>query len=287
MSELLAIVRAQVEHWRAAPQEHAFRYPMVTLRLDVDPLSDLRRRPFLFAFDRWAICSVWGRDYLTGQGSLREKVEGILRAHGVNNPPARIELITMPRILGYVFNPVSFFICYDSGGLVTACITQVNNTFGETHIYPLVTEPKRAPVSWRFPKEFFVSPFFDREGEYVVALNELDRRLDIEVDLWKGGERVFGSSLRGDSLAFSRTNILKTLVIFPWNVLLTMPRIHLQALVLFFRRKAVPYAKPKPSSVYTVRSKQNLIHRVRLGFLSFLRLISGRGGLGDGNGSKS
>jgi cyclopropane-fatty-acyl-phospholipid synthase len=191
----------------------------------------------------------------------------------------------MPRILGYVFNPVSFFICYDASGSVIACITQVNNTFGETHIYPLVTEPKRAPVSWRFPKQFFVSPFFDSEGEYVVSLNELGSRLAIEVDLWKGGERVFGSSLRGASQPFSSANILKNLIIFPWNVLLTMPRIHLQALVLFFRRKAVPYVKPKPSSVYTVRSKQNLIHRIRLGLLSLLRLIGRRGGVGNGNGA--
>jgi cyclopropane-fatty-acyl-phospholipid synthase len=260
---------------------------MFTLRLDVDQLPKLNCRPFLFAYDRWAICSVKSGDYLTGGGDLRQKVEQALIARGIANSPARILLVTMPRICGYVFNPVSFFVCFNEQGLITACITQVNNTFGETHIYPLVTEPKGLPIAWSFAKEFFVSPFFDTKGEYFVALNQIDSGLDIEVDLWKEGEKAFGSSLRGDPVPFSRANLLKTLIIFSWNVLLTMPRIHLQALVLFFGRGAVPHQKPKPSSSDTVRYRQNVIHRIRLGFLSILSLVSGRSGAKNGSGIES
>jgi len=208
-------------------------------------------------------------------GGVREKTERILRQQGVTTVPARMTLVTMPRLFGYVFNPVSFVICFDRDNKVSACITQVNNTFGETHLYPLVCEPSEMPVTWRFPKKFFVSPFFDTEGEYTVIVGSEGARLSLQVDLYKQGQQVFSALLEGAAKPLTRLNLVVTLITFPLTQLLTMPRIHLQALFLFFKAKATPWTKPQPSDPYTIRSRQNIIHRARLWLLSVLRASRG------------
>jgi cyclopropane-fatty-acyl-phospholipid synthase len=265
------LVRAVVRHWRSGPRSHAFSYPMLTLQLDVDELESSCFTSVLLRYNRRAVCSIRGEDYLLGTESLRKKVSLILERHGQSEAPARITLVTMPRYFGYVFNPVSFFICYDRGDKIVACITQVNNTFGETHVYPLVCQPSNVPVSWSFPKSFFVSPFFDTQGSYTLEVVSEGEYLHIKVGLEREGTVVFAAALEGDAEPLSNRNLFRVLVRYPVTLLLTMPRIHLQALVLFFRAKATPFQKPAPSGPYTIRSNPNIIHRVRLAFLTLLR----------------
>lgn len=265
------IIRGEVAHWRGVPQEHSFAYPIFSFALDVDELTQLSISPRLFGVDRRAVLSVFSRDYLAGEGTLRAKVEMLLRGRGVSVSPARITLITMPRYFGYVFNPVSFFACFDGEDRVIGLITEVHNTFGEAHIYPLVCEPSPMPVVWRFPKEFFVSPFFDTEGGYVVTLEKAGADLCIGVDLEKDQKRVFSATLAGTGEPLTRVSLLKLLWRYPVTTLLTMPRIHHQALNLFFKVGVCPFEKPRPTHPYTIRSQQNMIHRARLWLLAVFR----------------
>ena len=269
------IVWGAVDHWRKGPREHSFSYPVFTFAFDVDELSSLAIGPRLVAYEKRAIFSVRSADYLRGEGSLREKVEGVLASHGRGEPPARITLITSPRYFGYVFNPVSFFACFDANNLVVGLITQVNNTFGETHVYPLVCSPQSMPVAWNFSKDFFVSPFFDMEGSYEVVLESEGDHLSIRVDLHREGEKVFAARLIGDGPTLSRGQVVATLKKFPITSMLTMPRIHGQAMKLFFTARAHVYTRPQPTNSYTIRSRQNIIHKARLGLLSLLRKARG------------
>ncbi len=271
----------RVDHWRAGPKEHSFSYPIFTFELDLDELETLSISPRLFGYEKRALFSIRSADYLEGTGGLREKVERILKAHGQPIRPDRITLITMPRYFGYVFNPVSFFACFDQLGRVLGLITQVSNTFGESHIYPLVSElarePTLMPVSWRFPKEFFVSPFFDRRGEYSVTLRREGEKLSVQVDLDREGTAVFSALLEGDAQPLSARTVLTTIRKYPITSFMTMPRIHGEALKLYFKVGATPYPKPNPANRYTIRSRQNIIHRVRLQVLAFMRACQGPG----------
>jgi cyclopropane-fatty-acyl-phospholipid synthase len=266
-----SIIWGVVRHWRAEPKRHAFSYPMITLQLDVDTFESTSISPLMFGVDRRAVCSIHTGDYLEGGGSLRERVEAVMHGVGAEVSPARITLVTMPRLLGYVFNPVSFFIAFDAQDRVLGCVTQVNNTFGEAHIYPLVCVPSVMPVFWRFPKKFFVSPFFDTQGEYEVTVKSEGQILSIQVDLYREESLVFSASLEGMARNLSRRNLVNTLLRYPLSLLLTMPRIHVQALILFFKAKATPFDKPPPSDPYTIRSQQNRIHRMRLWLLAVLK----------------
>lgn len=265
------VVWGSVGHWRKAPREHSFTYPVFTFQFDLDELASLSIAPRLLALERRAVFSVRGSDYLSGEGSLREKVERTLRDHGCATQPARITLITSPRYFGYVFNPVSFFACFDDNDKVIGLITQVNNTFGETHVYPLVCEPSEMPVQWRFSKGFFVSPFFDMEGTYEVILEGEGDSLGVRVDLHREGELAFSATLRGEGSPITRRQLFATLRKFPITSHLTMPRIHGQAMQLYFKARAQVYKRPIPSSPYTIRSRQNIVHRLRLGLLSLLK----------------
>jgi cyclopropane-fatty-acyl-phospholipid synthase len=266
-----SVVRGVVHHWRAAPREHAFSYPMLMLQLDVDELEASSFSSLLLGYNRWGVCSIWADDYLTAGETLRAKVESVLKGHGCYESPSRITLIAMPRYFGYVFNPVSFFLCFDAKDRVLACITQVNNTFGETHVYPLVCEPSAMPVSWSFSKDFFVSPFFERQGVYTLHVVSEGRKVSIKVDLAREGAKVFAATLEGKAENLTKYSLFRALVRYPATLLLTMPRIHMQAMLLYFRAKATPFAKPAPSGPYTIRSNQNIIHRMRLALLSILR----------------
>ena len=267
------IVWGTVAHWRGAPKEHSFSYPVFTFAFDVDELSTLRVGPRLLAYEKCAVFSVRNADYLSGEGTIREKVERVLKAHGRNESPARITLFTSPRYFGYVFNPVSFFACFDSNEKVVGLITQVNNTFGDTHVYPLVCEPSEMPVQWSFSKDFFVSPFFNMEGQYEVALEAEGERAKVRVDLHKDGQKAFAATLSGDGMVITRGVLWATLRKFPITSLLTMPRIHGQAMQLYFKARANVYTRPDPASSYTIRSRQNIIHKARLALLSVLRRV--------------
>jgi DUF1365 family protein len=261
----------KVGHFRAAPARHGFSYPIFTFELDVDELERLRVGRWLFRSDRWALLMLRSSDYLSGEGTLRQKVEAVLQSQGISTSPSRITLMTMPRFCGYIFNPVSFFACFDAQNRVLGLVTQVSNTFGETHVYPLVCAPQAMPVTWRFSKEFFVSPFFNREGTYRVVLESEGDQLSVVVDLEKDGQTVFSSYLRGEAQTLTTMRVLGTVLRFPFTSFLTMIRIHFQALVLYFKRRLTPVERPEPNSPNTIRSQQDSIHKVRLWLLSLLR----------------
>lgn len=269
-----SIAFGEVLHWRAEPKEHSFRYPIFTFQLDIDQIRAPARVPrWLFRVNQRAVFSVRDEDYLRGPGTLRERVEKVLAEVGVPATPARITLITMPRYVGYVFNPVSFFACFDTQDRAVAFITQVNNTFGETHVYPLVCEPTPLPVTWRFPKEFFVSPFFDSEGDYEVTLKEEGKNLNIVVNLEKDSRLAFSAMLRGVAEPLTRRRLWQVLRRYPLTTFLTMPRIHVQAMTLYFGVRTCPFKKPTPNHPYTIRSQQNIIHQARLVLLSLMKAV--------------
>ena len=266
-----AISYGQVAHWRGVPREHSFAYPIFSFLLDLDELDSMSFRSRLFGVNQWSVFSIYNADYLSGYGTLREKVERLLCQHGGISAPARITLITMPRFFGYIFNPVSFFACFDCEDKVIALITEVHNTFGEAHIYPLVCEPSSLPFAWKFPKEFFVSPFFDLRGEYWLSLESVADNLSIRVDLHRDAQCVFSATLQGSSRPLTLGTLTRTIISYPFTSFLTMPRIHGQALQLFFRVGACPFEKPNVRHPCTIRSRPNVIHRARLAFLSLLR----------------
>ncbi len=161
-----------VVHQRMAPKRHRLRYRLFQLLLDLDELPALGRRLRLFAHNRPALFSLHDRDHLSGdRRPLRPQVEAMLRAAGLDAGGGPIRLLCMPRVLGYVFNPLSLFYCHRPSGELAAVVLEVNNTFGERHSYVVEAGPRAAGlVAVACAKTFFVSPFMGMDMAYDFRL---------------------------------------------------------------------------------------------------------------------
>jgi DUF1365 family protein len=158
-----------VVHIRHSPCGHRLRYRLIQILFDLDELPGIDRRLRLLAFNRLGLFSFNERDHLAGDGEpLRGQVEALLAGAGLEGGGA-IRVLCQPRVLGYVFNPLSLFYCHRPSGELAAVILEVHNTFGERHCY--VLEASAGPVvrcCWR--KTFFVSPFLGQDMVYEATI---------------------------------------------------------------------------------------------------------------------
>jgi cyclopropane-fatty-acyl-phospholipid synthase len=255
-----AIFTATLQHERTEPVTHRFRYPLVLYALDLDQLPALDRAVPWFGHNRARPVSIRDRDYLErGAGPLREKLARVLRRAGVTEEFPQVTLLTAAGLLHPAFNPVSFYFCYGAGEALRTIVAEVNNTFGERHVYVLrdlredggLLEPALAT-----PKAFHVSPFFDRTGGYRFRFADPRRRLDIRIDLVRDGRAVFRSRLTGTARPLDAANLARTLARHPVTVALTIPRILVQAARLYLGHRLPVHDKPVPDDPWTIRTRR-------------------------------
>ena len=173
MGEMSALYDGAVVHQRLTPRRHRLRYRLFQLLLDLDELPQLDRRLKLFGHNRFGLFSLHDRDHLAGDSRpLRAQIEAMLATAGIDLAGGAIRLFCMPRVLGYVFNPLSIFYCHRPSGELAAVVLEVNNTFGERHIYLIEAEPDAGDQVVRrgCAKTFFVSPFMGMEMSYDFRL---------------------------------------------------------------------------------------------------------------------
>lgn len=246
------IIVGQVMHERLRPVRNRFVYPVFCLRLDLAQLGSLRN--CWFAVDRWAPLSLRTRDYGPRDGSsLLDWMRGVLWDAGIN-ATGPVHLQTFPRVLGYAFNPVSFWYCHGADGSLRAVLAEVNNTFGEHHRY-LLAAPGNAPITPQTVLEcrklLHVSPFCAVEGGYQFRFRDVGDMGDmagtrfVGIDYRDAQGLLIRTAIGGRSLAFSPAHLRRTLLRQPLLTLGVVARIHWQALRLWWR--GVPlHHKPAP-----------------------------------------
>jgi len=243
-----AVCFGAVLHERRTVARHRFVYPLAFLRL---PLSDLQAlRVPLLGIDRAAVFSVHAEDHGPRDGRpLLPWIRDLLARHGLATAcDGEIVLQTLPRLFGYVFNPVSFWFCHDRAGHLRAVLAEVNNTFGEHHSY-LIHHPDLRPIvpddELRARKVFHVSPFFPVEGEYRFRFVERRAVHAVQLEYWNHGHCDLVTRLSGRAVPLDRPAMIRWLLRFPFMTLGVIARIHWQALRLW--SKKVPFfRKPEP-----------------------------------------
>ena len=233
------LYEGEVMHCRKRPVHHRFVYRVFSLLLDIDGITALDARLRLFSRNRFNLFSFHDRDHGERDGSpLRPWIERHLRRDGIDLDGGRIFLHAMPRLLGYVFNPLSVYWCYDAAGTLRALVYEVKNTFGEQHVYCLpVTEPnaQNAPVRQRAAKEFYVSPFIPMEAKYRFAVWPPEETLSIVIrQSVREGELLIATHT-GRRRALSDAALLRAFVVFPLVTLKVIAAIHWQALRLWLK----------------------------------------------------
>ena len=244
-----------VMHERHTVARNRFVYPAAFLRLPLSAVDGLQvpllgvERSNVFSFRR---CDHGARD-----GSpLLPWLHRILERHGVRQVcDGEVVLQTMPRVLGYVFNPVSFWFCHDASGALRVVLAEVNNTFGEHHNY-LIHHPDLRPIGardeLRATKLFHVSPFFPVQGEYRFRFECRKGVHAVQVDLWDDGVLQLSTRLAGRAEALDGHAMRRWLLRQPFMTLGVIARIHWQALRLALRRVRF-HPKPQPPLEETSR----------------------------------
>ncbi len=251
-----AIFTGAVGHQRLEPVAHRFSYPLYFLGLDLDELDSLDRTVGGFGYNRVRPVALHDRDYLEPTPlSLAAKARARLAGAAPDATLARIMLITTPRYWHYAFNPVSFYLGFDADDRLRAALAEVNNTFGDRHLYVLpALEPGAAAGEFcaRRPKAFHVSPFNDLQGEYAFSFQCSPDAVRVGVDLRREGRTVFRSWLEGNGRPLTSGALWRTIGRHPVTAMLTMPRIVTQAARLHWRRKLPVFARPEPASPDTI-----------------------------------
>jgi DUF1365 family protein len=218
----------QVMHHRLQPWGHGFRYRLALFRLDLDELPRLSRTLRLLGVERARPLTYRAADHLS-----TDDVRARVRTAGVTAPVARMELVTSLRTFGYVFNPVSFFFCYGTDEALLAVVCEVNNTFGQRHVYVLPADEGQSV--WHEKKVFHVSPFFTLDGTYRFEFHVGREHLEARIDLYRGGEAQFVSRLSLDRRPLTDASLLRMLVGYPLLTLRVIAAIHWQALRLWWK----------------------------------------------------
>ena len=243
-----AVCFGAVMHERHVQAHNRFIYPTAFLRLPLTRLATLRAP--LLGIERASVFSFRNRDHGARDGSpLLPWIQTLLRAQGLAELcDGEIVLQTMPRIFGFVFNPVSFWFCHDRAGALRVVLAEVSNTFGERHNY-LVHHPDQRPIvsgdELRATKCFHVSPFFPVRGEYRFRFEQRGAVHAVSIDLWDGGELQLSTRLSGRAQALDGGAMRKWLARQPFMTLGVVARIHWQALRLALRRVSF-FRKPPP-----------------------------------------
>ena len=197
-----------IEHHRHKPRDHQFSYPLYVYGFDLEELPELDRRLPFFGHNRFRPASVHDKDYLdSGPGTIREKLDRFLAKEGFGDAVARAFLITSPRYFNYVFNPVSFYYLFAADGALVGNVAEVNNTFGEKHLY-ILRSPDRGngdhTATYRTEKAFHVSPFNRIEGTYEFSFADISKELDVGINIRQAGRGRLRGPPPGNARAADR-----------------------------------------------------------------------------------
>ncbi len=236
------IYTCSVRHCRLAPKRHQFRHRIFMLGIDLDELPVLRARHRVLGINRPGLFSLREADYLPGairpEANLKDRVLERLAGVALPDRVARVDLVTMPRVAGYLFNPVSFYFCYGNAGQPLVALAEVTNTFREVKVYP-VKPDAGGRFHLRTPKHFYVSPFSDVDVAFDFTLRPAGDFLSIQIDDYTGETRTLTSTLRGRARPLTDARLLWYAVKYPFLTASVMTLIHWHAFRLYL--KGVPW----------------------------------------------
>ena len=233
-----------LRHRRFQPRKHEFRYGLFMAWLDIDRIPELMARSPWTSYNRFNWASFEQRDHFGDPNlTLRHRVGQDALAHGVKLPSGPIYLLTHLRYLGYCFNPISFYFCYDGSGHLDAVLAEVNSTFWESRNYWLSQQnrqPSANALRYRCPKTMHVSPFMGMDLDYEFVLTEPGRNLVAHMNtMERDSQPFFDATLTLEHQPWTPRNLGRVLLRHPWMTVKVIGAIHWQALLLFLKRVPV------------------------------------------------
>ena len=228
-----ALYTGWVMHRRLRPRQHKFRYRVFSLLLDLNDLPELDRRLKFFAWNRFGLFSFQDRDHGDGR-PLGLWLDSLLEDAGIIADGAR-QVLCYPRILGYVFNPLSVWFCHDHGGALKAIVYEVHNTYDERHFYVLPAEDGANIVSHDCGKDFYVSPFLSRDCRYFFRIRPPGEKVAVVIHEKERGAPMLDASFTGRRRTLTDGALLTMALAYPLMTLKVIAAIHFEAVRLMLK----------------------------------------------------
>ena len=232
-------------HHRLAPKKHAFSYNVYMFYIDLDEIDLLTGRLRFFSRNKFSLFSFKDAEHLQmpkenpdKTKNTRQHVEDYLKENGVDGKKLKIRLLTNLNVLGYNFNPVSFYYCFDENEKPVCCVAEISNTYREMKLFFFGKDELFGETFKKITtKYFYVSPFIDHDDSFDFSLTIPEDQLDITInDIDKNGNKFFISTLKGERKPLSDKNMLKYFLSIPLIPLQIMWMIHWQALKLWIKK---------------------------------------------------
>ena len=238
------IYSGNVIHKRFKPKEHFFKYRVFSLFVDLSEIKLISKKILFFSYNRFNLISFFDKDHGDRNGSnLSEWVIKNIKQQGIETKNIKIKLLCYPRILGYVFNPLSIFFIYDKNSCLIAILYEVKNTFGEQHTYIFKIQNKSKLVENNCQKKFFVSPFMDLDSTYYFKILYPEDTLSVVIDQRDKEGKLLFASQDGKRIDLSSKNLLFLYLKHPLMTFKIISAIHFEALRLW--TKGIKLVKKK------------------------------------------
>lgn len=243
------LYKARVMHNRLQPKQHRFHYNVFMFYVDLDELELLEKKLWMFSCNRFNFFSFRDKEHLQlppekpdSSKSTRMHIVDYITRNGVDYKGGKIMLLTNMNVLGYNFNPVSFYFCFDEKEEPLCAVAEVCNTFGEMKTYFLGRENFSEGVfHLDTVKYFYVSPFIDHDAHFDFRLAVPGEKLNVRIDDHKDGQRFFISTLTGEKRKLGNRSLFWYALRFPFIPLKVISLIHWNAFRLWLKK--IPYHK--------------------------------------------
>jgi uncharacterized protein len=249
----VVLYRADVMHARLKPFGHRFNYKVFNILVDIADLNSASQQSVFFSVNRLNLLSFHERDHASkDSASLKSYIDNLLANAGLASPPSRVLLLCYPRLLGFVFNPISVYFCYDQNEAFVACIYEVRNTFGQRHTYVAKVEEGElsdAGLRQTRMKLFHVSPFVGMEAAYEFRVLPPGEKVRLRILETEGGVPVLSATIIGKQKPLTSRNIFIECVRAPLMTLKVVAGIHYEALKLWLKGARYQSIPPVPQPV--------------------------------------
>ena len=238
-----SIYNGTVIHKRFKPKVHFFKYKVFSLLIDLSDLNVLDKNINFFSYNNFNLISFFDKDHGERDGSsLVEWVKKNLEENNINSESIRIKLLCYPRILGYVFNPLSVFFVYDKQENLISILYEVKNTFGEQHTYIFKAENDNL-LQHNCSKKFHVSPFIEMNCNYFFRILKPAEKISVIIDQYQLNEKILFASQDGRRVDFNSKELLKSYIKHPLMTFKIISAIHFEAFKLW--AKGIRFVKKK------------------------------------------
>jgi len=234
------IYNGEVTHTRFKPVRHFLKYKTFSLLIDLDEINLLDKSIGIFSHNKFNIFSFYDKDHGDRDGSnLKDWIISNLKKFRIKENITNIKVLCYPRILGYVFNPLSIFYCYEKDKLV-AIFYEVKNTFNEQHTYIFKIKNEEEIIQ-KCRKKFYVSPFMDMETYYNFKLLNPNDKLSVFIKQTDSNGLILTATQTGDKKEFSFKQLAINFLKYPLMTIKIISSIHYEALLLW--KKGAIYRK--------------------------------------------